>query len=205
MACCPGSVAAYHEALSRLRHGFEFRPGRSSFTSITSSSILRLSASTSDGFIRYRRTPLYIMSDESEYIRNSKKLSRILRHRPDIPHDEHGWISMDDVEVHGGMDRGLVMEIAQMNTLDNLLMQGKISVVDYLERVPNGYISNQHELIETIRQREAAMAAPQADGGANAPIADFNQPVDVEGGSGYGELQRALNTTGVEGLNLTGI
>ena len=33
MACCPGSVAAYHEALSRLRHGFEFRPGRSSFTS----------------------------------------------------------------------------------------------------------------------------------------------------------------------------
>lgn len=96
-------------------------------------------------------------------------------------------------------------EIAQMNTLDNLLMQGKISVVDYLERVPNGYISNQQELIETIRQREAAMAAPQADGGANAPIADFNQPVDVEGGSGYGELQRALNTTGAEGLNLTGI
>ena len=73
MACCPGSVAAYHEALSRLRHGFEFRPGRSSFTSITSSSVLRFSASTSDGFIRYRRTPLYIMSDESEYIRNSKK------------------------------------------------------------------------------------------------------------------------------------
>ena len=107
---------AYHEALSRLRHGFEFRPGRSSFTSITSSFVLRFSASTSDGFIRYRRTPLYIISDESEYIRNSKKLSRILRHRPDIPHDEHGWISMDDVEVHGGMDRGLVMEIARMNT-----------------------------------------------------------------------------------------
>lgn len=96
-------------------------------------------------------------------------------------------------------------EIAQMNTLDNLLMQGKISVVDYLERVPNGYISNQQELIETIRQRESAMAAPQANGGQNAPITDFNQPVDVEGGSGYGELQRAINTTGAEGLNLTGI
>lgn len=29
-------------------------------------------------------------------------------------------------------------EIAQMNTLDNLLTQGRISVIDYLERVPNG-------------------------------------------------------------------
>lgn len=45
-------------------------------------------------------------------------------------------------------------EIAQMNTLDNLLMQGKISVVDYLERVPNGYISSQQQLIDALRQRE---------------------------------------------------
>ena len=45
-------------------------------------------------------------------------------------------------------------EIAQMNTLDNLLMQGQISVIDYLERVPNGYISNQQELIQTLRDRQ---------------------------------------------------
>jgi hypothetical protein len=30
--------------------------------------------------------------------------------------------------------------------LDNLLTQGKISLIDYLERVPNGYISRQQEL-----------------------------------------------------------
>ena len=47
-------------------------------------------------------------------------------------------------------------EIAQINTLDNLLTQGKISVIDYLERVPNGYISNQQQLIETLKEREAA-------------------------------------------------
>ena len=29
-------------------------------------------------------------------------------------------------------------EIAQMQTLDNLLMNGQINVVDYLERVPTG-------------------------------------------------------------------
>ena len=45
-------------------------------------------------------------------------------------------------------------EIAQINTLDNLLAQGKISVVDYLERIPGGYISNQQELIEKLKMKE---------------------------------------------------
>ena len=49
-------------------------------------------------------------------------------------------------------------EISQMNTLDNLLTQGCISVIDYLERVPNGYISNQQELIETLKERQNAAA-----------------------------------------------
>lgn len=46
-------------------------------------------------------------------------------------------------------------EIAQMNTLDNLLMRRQIDILDYLERVPNGYISNQQELIDTLRRRRA--------------------------------------------------
>ena len=50
-------------------------------------------------------------------------------------------------------------EIAQMNTLDNLLMNGQITVIDYLERVPNGYISNQQELIQTLRERMGLGAA----------------------------------------------
>ena len=94
-----------------------------------------------------------------------------------------------------------------MNTLDNLLMQDKISVIDYLERVPNGYISNQQELISALRDRErqATMgAAVPPAGGADAPITNFDQPVEVPAGGGYGELQRALNRTGAEGLNLTG-
>jgi hypothetical protein len=44
-------------------------------------------------------------------------------------------------------------EIAQMNTLDNLLTQGKIDVVDYLERIPAGYIIGQRELIEKWKER----------------------------------------------------
>lgn len=44
-------------------------------------------------------------------------------------------------------------EIAQLNTLDRLLTTGKISVVDYLERLPNGYVNDQAGLIETLKER----------------------------------------------------
>ena len=100
-------------------------------------------------------------------------------------------------------------EIAQMNTLDNLLTQNKIGIVDYLERVPSGYISNQQELIDKLRRQEAgamnAQAPVQGDGTASntSGVMDFNLPDDVSGGSGYGRLQRILNTTGAEGLNLS--
>lgn len=45
-------------------------------------------------------------------------------------------------------------EIAQLNTLDRLLVSGRISTVDYLERLPNGYVNDQAGLIETLRERE---------------------------------------------------
>jgi hypothetical protein len=88
-------------------------------------------------------------------------------------------------------------EIASMQTLDNLLMRGKIDVVDYLERVPNGYISKKQELIGKIKQAQMAaqqmmMQAPP-DAPTSAPITDFNLPIPVEGGRGYGALQRDIN------------
>lgn len=92
-------------------------------------------------------------------------------------------------------------EIAQMNTLDNLLMQDKISVIDYLERVPSGYISNQQELIQALKTRQT-LPPETPVGGPAGPVSDLNQPDEVTGGSGYGVLQRKLNTTGAEGLKL---
>lgn len=99
-------------------------------------------------------------------------------------------------------------EIAQMQTLDNLLMNGQINVVDYLERVPNGYISNQQELIQTLRQRLGMtpnMTPAQTTGAQGAVQAGQEPTVNMGMGSGYGNLQRQINQTGMEGMNLQNI
>ena len=81
-------------------------------------------------------------------------------------------------------------EIAAMQTLDNLLMQNKISLDDYLERVPGGYIAMKQELIDKIRAQQQPMM------GGTVPPMSFGGEIPVTGGQGYGQLQRALNETG---------
>lgn len=54
-------------------------------------------------------------------------------------------------------------EIAQLNTLDRLLTTGKISVVDYLERLPNGYVSDQAGLINTLKERAKGSVKHEID------------------------------------------
>lgn len=83
-------------------------------------------------------------------------------------------------------------EIATTQTLDNLLMQQVITLDEYLERLPDGFVSMKQELIDKRRGMNG-----HPNNGANTPIAGMQQQVPVEGGGGYGQLQRALNTTGV--------
>ena len=85
-------------------------------------------------------------------------------------------------------------EIMTVQTLDNLLMNGKLDIVDYLERIPEGYVSKRQELIEKLKGMQSQ---PMASGGTNSQILDMTSGIPVAGGSGYGELQRALNETGV--------
>lgn len=80
-------------------------------------------------------------------------------------------------------------EIAQMQTLDNLLMQDKIDIIDYLERIPNGYIINQQELIEKLKTQRDAAVTP-------TPAGVLPETTSLAGGSGYGTLQRKINETG---------
>lgn len=84
-------------------------------------------------------------------------------------------------------------EITTVQTLDNLLMQGKIELVDYLERIPEGYVSKKQELIDKLQGMQAQMMGQQS----SSPVMGQGTEIPVEGGSGYGQLQRALNETGV--------
>lgn len=88
-------------------------------------------------------------------------------------------------------------EIASMQTLDNLLQLQKIDIVDYLERIPDGYISKRQELLAKYKSLQIQQIPPQgAPQSAEGDIADSGQKMPIEGGGGYKELQRKVNDTG---------
>lgn len=93
-------------------------------------------------------------------------------------------------------------EIAQIQTLDNLLMNGKISTSEYVKRLPSGYINMQQELIAVLEHEEAMqrmLIGSVNNTGAAAPISA--QPEQqVSGGSGYGALQRSINEEAAAGV-----
>ena len=48
-------------------------------------------------------------------------------------------------------------EVAAAQTLDNLLAAGQIDIVEYLERVPDEYVTDRGGLIEAVKNRRAAL------------------------------------------------
>jgi hypothetical protein len=92
-------------------------------------------------------------------------------------------------------------EIASMQTLDNLLMNGQITIDEYLERVPSGYIPKKEDLIQAHKQPPMMggmmPGTPDATPTAGSPQAQILPgQMEVRGGGGYGALQRAINETG---------
>ena len=85
-------------------------------------------------------------------------------------------------------------EIANMQTLDNLLMQGKIPTSEYLRRLPNGQITDREQLIAITEAAERMQSAgiDMAAQGAAAP-SETEAELPLRGGAGYGELQRKIN------------
>lgn len=85
-------------------------------------------------------------------------------------------------------------EIANMQTLDNLLMQGKIPTSEYLRRLPSGMITDREALVAVARAAEQGQMLDTRTltvGGGNA-----NVETPMRGGAGYGALQRKINETG---------
>lgn len=85
-------------------------------------------------------------------------------------------------------------EMASMQTLDNLLMNNLITPEQYIERLPDGYISKKQELLADFR---AARTSIPGNTGTNMSVETTSESMPVEGGSGNGALQRAVNAEGV--------
>ena len=77
-------------------------------------------------------------------------------------------------------------EIANMQTMENLLMNGHITILQFLKRVP-----------EELKAAQGMTAGPAPSIGGDTDEAPTSQTLPVEGGPGNGSLQRALNREGV--------
>lgn len=82
-------------------------------------------------------------------------------------------------------------EIATISTIAEWVKQGLMLPSEGMERLPTDFMPKQQELIAAMKAREGAQAAPE-------PTAQpGNQAIgELEGGGGYGALQRAINNTG---------
>lgn len=88
-------------------------------------------------------------------------------------------------------------EIANMQTLDNLLMQGKIPTSEYLRRLPSGQITDREALIALTQAAEQGQTVdPATLRQALTQPGNEGGEVPLRGGAGYGAFQRKINETG---------
>ena len=101
-------------------------------------------------------------------------------------------------------------ETAAIQTLENLLTQGQINVVQFLDRLPDEYVTDRMGLIKEKKQElmqmqgmAGGMGAPEAGGGGSPAggLVEMGAMPEVQGGPGYGSIQHQINATGdVKGL-----
>ena len=96
-------------------------------------------------------------------------------------------------------------EIASIQTLDQLLRDGHITIEQYLERIPDGYIPGRRKLLAEIKARNQQMAQPMPPGtptgGGQQPMLEAGAKPDIPTGGGFGALQRKVLEQGTtEGL-----
>ena len=115
---------------------------------------------------------------------------------PDEVPTEFDFSAFKDMPMMMKLDVGAssyYSEIASIQTLDNLLTQGKIDVIQYLERIPDGYITDRRGLISDLkRQREAMIGAAAGPTGPEGPVTDTGDKPEIPTGGGYSALQRKV-------------
>lgn len=87
-------------------------------------------------------------------------------------------------------------EMANVQTLENLLMNNRIDTIDFLERLPSGYLVKRQELIEKLKAKSMLPPAGAPSSGTGMSMETTSDQIPAQGGSGNGALQRALNREG---------
>ena len=87
-------------------------------------------------------------------------------------------------------------EMANVQTLENLMMNDRIETVDFLERLPSGYLTKKQELIDKMKARSAMPEPGMPNTGTGMSMETTSENMPVNPGSGNGALQRALNREG---------
>lgn len=87
-------------------------------------------------------------------------------------------------------------EMANVQTLENLMMNDRIETVDFLERLPSGYLTKKQELIDKMKARSAMPKPGMPNTGTGMSMETTSENMPVNPGSGNGALQRALNREG---------
>lgn len=104
----------------------------------------------------YGQRPIVVNEDVTDPMTGQTKSQKVVK--------EFDFSSFKNLWLQTRVDVGEASywsEIASLQTLDNLLSNGMIDIVDYLDRVPDGYIPQRQELISEIKSRQAAMAQQQ--------------------------------------------
>lgn len=97
-------------------------------------------------------------------------------------------------------------EIASIQTLENALMNGHLTFIQFLERIPDDYMPKRRALIAELKAaqtQQQAMPAMDVMQNQNSDIVPQKEALnsDIPTGGGYSNLQRAINQAGTtEGM-----
>lgn len=109
---------------------------------------------------------------------------------------EFDFAQLEDCPMTIGLDVGASSywsEVASMQTLENLLQLGLITVADFLERIPDGYVAKRQELLDKYKQKEMAASMPAVAPESDEDIlAQDDTAAEIPETSGNSELQREV-------------
>ena len=117
----------------------------------------------------------------------------------DVPAEipvEFDFGELKDIPMQMKLDVGAssyYSEIASIQTMDNLLQLGKITVEQYLARIPDGYIPDRRGLLAEIKRATQQAMQAQAAQSAEGDVAEQGIEEEIPTGGGYSALQRKIN------------